>query len=194
MQVAFADSMSVGWLRGIDLAIDLLFLIDVYINFRTGAPSPRLWIPPLAQSGPRTQLSRVLRSVCTLTTLATRLRTHLLSCGRAADNSGQRRAGYFSLDAESGMWSLELKGSRCAAHYFCRWALVDILSVLPLDLFWLAFSDADYGVHLNIVRLPRCLKLLRLPRLFRCGAPPTASIGARMCHAHSGMPADGPRT
>lgn len=78
------------------------------------------------------------------------------------------RTGYFSLDAESGIWSLELKGSKCARHYLLRWAIVDVLSVLPLDLLWMAASDSSYRLHLNIVRLPRCLKLLRLPRLFRC--------------------------
>lgn len=66
------------------------------------------------------------------------------------------------------MWSLELKGSKCAKHYLLRWAIVDVLSVLPFDLFWIAFSSSTYKVQLNIVRLPRCLKLLRLPRLFRC--------------------------
>lgn len=72
------------------------------------------------------------------------------------------------MDKESGIWSLELQGSKCAKHYLLRWAIVDVLSVLPFDLVWLAFSSLSYKVQLNIVRLPRCLKLLRLPRLFRC--------------------------
>jgi hypothetical protein len=35
-QVAFADSSEIGLLRVLDLIIDGLFFIDVYINFRTG--------------------------------------------------------------------------------------------------------------------------------------------------------------
>lgn len=66
VQVAFANSRSLSWLRGIDLAIDVLFIIDVYINFRTGAlgasrsdtriPNAGA-MPPACDVGPRSHRS-----------------------------------------------------------------------------------------------------------------------------------------
>jgi hypothetical protein len=34
--VAFAEEGSIGVMRGIDIVIDALFLVDVYVNMRTG--------------------------------------------------------------------------------------------------------------------------------------------------------------
>ena len=80
------------------------------------------------------------------------------------------RAGYFLLDKASGMWSLEMGGTNCAIHYLKGWAIIDILSVVPFDLLLLLQSGLSSRLQLALVRLPRCLKLLRLPRLFRCAS------------------------
>ena len=79
-------------------------------------------------------------------------------------------AGYFSLDKSTGIWSLQLRGSKCALHYLRGWALVDIISILPFDLVLLAVPALQSKTSSALVKIPRCLKLLRLPRLFRCGA------------------------
>jgi hypothetical protein len=71
-------------------------------------------------------------------------------------------------DKETAIWSLEMDGSKCARRYLFGWASVDIVSVIPFDLILLANSNSYGKLKMNIVRLPRCLKLLRLPRLFRC--------------------------
>ena len=39
-QLAFADARDFGWLRVIGLIIDLFFVVDVYVNLRTGVTSP----------------------------------------------------------------------------------------------------------------------------------------------------------
>jgi hypothetical protein len=78
-----------------------------------------------------------------------------------------RCAGYFSYDKETAIWSLEMDASKCARRYLFGWAFVDIVSVVPFDLILLANSDLHGKLKVNIIRLPRCLKLLRLPRLFR---------------------------
>lgn len=36
-QVAFVEGGEIGVMRSIDVALDCLFFIDVYVNFRTGA-------------------------------------------------------------------------------------------------------------------------------------------------------------
>lgn len=72
------------------------------------------------------------------------------------------------LDKSTGMWSLEMGGASCAMHYLKGWAIVDVLSVIPFDLLLFVQSGMDSRLQLGLLRLPRCLKLLRLPRLFRC--------------------------
>lgn len=56
----------------------------------------------------------------------------------------------------------------CAFRYLRGWAIVDVLSVLPFDLMLIGVSDSQDSLGISFTSLPRCLKLLRLPRLFRC--------------------------
>jgi Ion transport protein len=77
------------------------------------------------------------------------------------------RTGYFSFDKETGIWSLQMEGSNCAWHYACGWAIVDIVSVIPFDLILLIVPGLQGRMHAALARIPRALKLLRLPRLFR---------------------------
>lgn len=59
-----------------------------------------------------------------------------------------------------------MSGPKCALRYLFGWAVIDIMSVIPFDLILLA-QPRQSRLQSNLVRLPRCLKLLRLPRLFR---------------------------
>lgn len=72
-------------------------------------------------------------------------------------------AGYFQQDKETGMWSLQLNPRACALRYLRGWCAVDLLSVVPFQL----LLPAPQRLEFNLAQLPRCLKLLRLPRLFR---------------------------
>jgi hypothetical protein len=65
------------------------------------------------------------------------------------------------------MWSLQLAPRACAMRYLKGWFSIDLVSVIPFELFIAPQNGRE--VNINLVRLPRCLKLLRLPRLFRCG-------------------------
>lgn len=61
------------------------------------------------------------------------------------------------------MWSLQLNPRSCALRYLRGWCAVDLLSVIPFEVLLPAQQRLDF----NLAQLPRCLKLLRLPRLFR---------------------------
>lgn len=73
-------------------------------------------------------------------------------------------AGYFQQEKETGMWSLQLDPKACAFRYMRGWFIVDLLSVVPFE----PLLPSPKGLGINLSQLPRCLKLLRLPRLFRC--------------------------
>lgn len=77
-------------------------------------------------------------------------------------------AGYFQQEKETGIWSLQMEPKACALRYLRGWAIVDALSVLPFDLMLIGVSDSQDSLDISFTSLPRCLKLLRLPRLFRC--------------------------
>lgn len=77
------------------------------------------------------------------------------------------------------MWTLELDGTRCALHYLKRWCLIDIASIVPFDLLLLARASSHHRRDAALLRLPRALKLLRLPRFFRC--VPLRLAACRMC-------------
>lgn len=107
---------------------------------------------------------------CTCSGQWTACARHVSRCG-VLDADTNLHAGYFSFDKPSGVWSLELDGTRCALHYLKRWCLIDIASIIPFDLFLLARSSSHRRRNAALLRLPRALKLLRLPRFFRCGVP-----------------------
>ena len=86
------------------------------------------------------------------------------------------------------MWSLQLDPKACAFRYMRGWFIVDLLSVVPFEL----LLPSPKGLGINLSQLPRCLKLLRLPRLFRCDVrvmfPPSREFlpfhGLLDCSAH----------
>jgi hypothetical protein len=86
----------------------------------------------------------------------------LCSCKHDAEH-----AGYFHRDRETGIWSLRMEPWACAKRYLLGWASLDVVSVIPFDLILMASPSLTGSMGNAVMRLPRCLKLLRLPRLFR---------------------------
>lgn len=110
--------------------------------------------------------------------------------------AARKHAGYFHRERETGVWSLRLEPGACARRYLFGWAALDILSVVPFDLILLTAPSWGPAGNTSLTRLPRCLKLLRLPRLFRCGArplPAACAAAERPCvasHLSSDRPSD----
>lgn len=175
VEIAFGGSnQNFALLTIMDKVIDVLFIMDVYVNFRTGLSSTSNMLfqghpaaPPSNQYAHQTARNQAPDQ--RLSNAREPLNSSVLHLAYNCGIRLQGHAGFFQQEKETGIWSLQMEPKACAFRYLQGWAVIDVLSVLPFDLMLISVKESRPNLDINLTSLPRCLKLLRLPRLFRCG-------------------------
>ena len=146
MSVSVSLGAQVDWMLLIELLIDIFFLSDIALNFNTGYISEQARRLPVAPPPPTHPVRHERRA-------APHIRLEKVFSG--SDKGADRCTARGQLQKAESMQVLVMERKAVAMHYLHTWFILDLIASIPLDLLL-------RGRRLDILRLPRLLKIIRM--------------------------------